>query len=48
MRFLKSLFCKVFVSEKGKTRVAGAFVMIDDIVSEAELMDVIDTIGFFK
>lgn len=46
MRLLKSIFCKVLVSEKDKTRGADAFVLADGIVSEAELTDAVGNVDF--
>ena len=45
-RLLKSLFCRVFVSEKDETRAADAFILADGIVSEAELTDAVENVDF--
>lgn len=45
-RLLKSLFCRVFVSEKDETRAAAAFVLADGIVAEDELTDALGNVDF--
>lgn len=45
-RLLKSLLCRVLVSEKDKTRAADAFVLADGMVSEAELTDAVGNVDF--
>ena len=45
-RLLKSLLCRVLVSEKDKTRAADAFVLADGIVSEAEVTEAVGNVDF--
>ena len=45
-RLLKSLLCRVLVSEKDKTRAADAFVLADGIVSEDELTETVGNVDF--